>query len=137
MTAEMMNRLFAFSSATPHDADGFGEWRLRAEESGRLSIEHNVLGAVTDFGSFSLSPAENASLWDRITAAAFEQRFASHRAAAGPHEAMLAFALSAQETLHSVQLWANEALADETIARLIEDVEQLIEKYTGVKPVLK
>lgn len=136
MTAEMMNRLFAFSSAAAHDTGGFGEWRLRAEESGRLSIEHNVPGAVTDFGSFFLSPAENASLWDRITAAAFEQRLPSHRPAA-PQEVLLAFALSAQETLHSVQLWADEALADETIACLIEDVEQLIEKYTGVKPVLK
>jgi hypothetical protein len=136
MTTEMMNRSFAFSSATAHDSDGFGEWRILAEESGRLSIEHNVLGAMTDFGSFSLSPSETASLWDLITAAAFEQRIPSRRAA-GPQEAMLAFALSAQETLHSVQLWANEAFADESIARLIDDVELLIEKYTGKKPGLR
>ena len=136
MTAEMMNRLFAFSSAAAHDSDGFGEWRVRAEESGRLTVEHNVLGAVTDFGSFSLSPSETASLWDLITAAAIEQRVPSRRAIV-PHETLLAFALSAQETLHSVQLWANEAFADESIARLIEDVEKLIEKYTGTKPVLR
>jgi hypothetical protein len=132
----MVNRLFAFSSAIPYDSDGFGEWRVRAEENGRLTIEHNMLGAVTDFGSFLLSPAENAALWDRIAAAAIEQRTAS-RPAAGPQEAMLAFALSAQERLHSVQLWANEAFADESIAGLIDDVQQLIEKYTGKKPVLR
>jgi len=136
MTTELINRLFAFSSASAHDSDGFGEWRVRAEESGRFSIEHNVPGAVTDFGSFHLSPSETASLWDLITAAAFEQRSVSHRAAV-PHEAMLAFALSAQERLHSVQLWATEAGADESIARLIESVGGLIEKYTGTKPVLR
>jgi hypothetical protein len=136
LTTETMNRLFAFSSAAGHDSDGFGEWRVRAEESGRISIEHNVPGAVTDFGSFHLSPTETASLWDLITAAAFDQRSAAHRAAA-PHEALLAFALSAQETLHSVQLWATEAFADETIARLILSVGDLIEKYTGTKPVLR
>jgi hypothetical protein len=136
MTTEMMNRLFAFSSASADDSDGFGEWRVRAEESGKLSIEHNVLGAVTDFGSFHLSQAETASLWRLIGAAAFEQRSASRRATA-PHEAMLAFALSAHETLHSVQLWANEAFADESIARLIDGMGDLIEKYTGRRPVLK
>ncbi|HEY2980652.1 MAG TPA: hypothetical protein VGJ22_05690 [Anaerolineales bacterium] len=136
MTAEMMDRLFAFSSASAHDSDGFGEWRVRAEESGRLSIEHNLLGAVTDFGSFRLSPSENASLWDLIADAALEARGAAHRAAV-PHEAMLAFALSAQETLHSVQLWATEAFADEPIARLIENMGNLIEKYTGTTPVLR
>lgn len=131
-----MNRSFAFSSAAVRDDDGFGEWRLRAEESGLISIEHNVLGAVTDLGSFLLSPTETASLWDLIAAAAFEQRTPA-RGALFPQEALLAFALSAQETLHSVQLWANEAFADETIVRLIEDVEELIEKYTGKKPVLR
>jgi hypothetical protein len=95
-----------------------------------------VLGAVTDFGSFLLSPSETALLWDLIAAATLEQRTPSRRAVL-PQEAMLAFALSAQETLHSVQLWANEAFADETIARLIGDVEKLIEKYTGKKPVLR
>jgi hypothetical protein len=91
---------------------------------------------MTDFGSFFLSPSETASLWDLITAAAFDQRTPS-RGAAGPQEAMLAFALTAQETLHSVQLWANEAFEDETLARLIGDVERLIEKYTGKHPVLR
>jgi hypothetical protein len=136
MTAEAVSRSFAFSSATAHDSDGFGEWRVRAEENGRIAIEHHALGAFTDFGSFLISPSENASLWDRISAAALEQRLPGHRAA-GPHEAMLAFALSAQETLHSVQLWAGEAFADETLRRLIEAVGELIEKYTGKKPVLR
>ena len=136
MTADFANRSFAFSSATAHDSDGFGEWRVRAEENGRLSIEHHVLGGVTDFGSFLLSASESASLWDLITAAAFEGRTPSHRAAV-PQEAMLAFALSAHETLHSFQLWADEALSDESILRLINAVEMLIEKYTEKKPVLR
>jgi hypothetical protein len=136
MTTEIINRSFAFSSATADASDGFGEWRVRAEENGQLSIEHNVPGTVTDFGSFLLSPSETASLWDRITAAAFEGRLASRRAAI-PQEALLAFALSAQGTLHSVQLWANEAFADESIAHLIDDVAQLIEKYTGKRPALR
>jgi hypothetical protein len=109
---------------------------VRAEESGRFSIEHNVPGAVTDFGSFVLSPSETASLWELITAAALERRNASRRAGSS-HEAMLAFALSAHETLHSVQLWADEAFADQAIARLIESMGELIEKYTGTKPVLR
>jgi hypothetical protein len=100
-----------------------------------LTVEHNLLGTATGYGPFQLSPAEAASLWELIAAAAFEQRLSSRKRGL-PDESMLGFALSAEETLHSFQLWASEAAGDAEIARLVQEIAGLIEKYTGRKPVL-
>jgi hypothetical protein len=50
---------------------------------------------------------------------------------------MLGFALAAQETLHSVQLWASDAFKDVTIIKLLNKMGELIEKYTGKRPTLR
>ncbi len=130
-----MNRSFAFTSGGAQHL-GIGEWKVRADEDGRLAIELDSFGSAKDFGTFDLLPAESASLWDLIAGAALEERVSSSRPGV-PDEAMLGFALFAQATLHSVQLWANEALADHSIKRLVEELEKLIEKYTGRRPMLK
>jgi hypothetical protein len=131
-----MNQYFAFSSGGAYDFQGFGEWKLRADDSGHLTVDHDLFGAVTSFGTFQLLPDESASLWDLIAGAAFDRRDSS-RGPGVPDETMLGFALSAQETLNSVQLWASDAFADLTITKLIHEIERLIEKYTGRKPTLR
>ncbi|HVN16810.1 MAG TPA: hypothetical protein VMT73_13790 [Anaerolineales bacterium] len=129
-----MNRSFAFTSGGAHRL-GTGEWKIRADENGSLAIQHDLYGSVRDFGTFDLSPDESASLWNLIAGAAFEKRVSTSRPGI-PDESMLGFALFAQATLHSVQLWASEALEDLSIKRLVEEIGKLIEKYTGRKPVL-
>lgn len=130
-----MNRSFAFTSGSAQTL-GPGEWKVRADDEGRLAIEFDSFGSIKDFGTFDLLPDESDSLWDLIAGAAFEQRASSFRPGTSD-EPMLGFALFAQTTLHSVQLWANEALADHSIKRLVDEIERLIEKYTGRRPVLK
>ena len=130
-----MNQFFAFSSGGAYNFQGSGEWKVRADDSGNLTVDHDLFGAVTSFGPYQLLPDESASLWDLIAGAAFDQRNSS-RGPGIPDETMLGFALSAQETLLSVQLWASDASADLTITRLINKLTALIEKYTGKKPTL-
>jgi len=121
-----MNQFFAFSS---------GEWKVRVDDNGHLTVEQDVFGAVTSFGPFQLSVDESASLWDLITGAAFDKRPSSPGPGV-PDESMLGFALSAQE-MHSVQLWASDAFVDLTVTELINEIGKLIEKYTGKKPTLR
>ena len=132
-----MYRSFAFSSGGACHFQGFGEWKVRADDNGSLAIQQDLFGTLKDFGTFNLSPVDTASLWELIADAAFEQR-ASSTGPGIPDDCMMGFALSAQETpLHSIQLWASEAFADNSIKRLIEKIENLIEKCTGQKPVLR
>lgn len=98
-------------------------------------VEHDVLGAVTKFGPFQLSADESDHLWGLISGAAFDRRPSSPGPGL-PDEAMLGFALSARNTLHSVQLWASDAFGDTSITQLLNELTTLIEKYTGQKPVL-
>lgn len=130
-----MNRYFAFSSGSTYHFHGSGEWKVRADEDGNLSVEHQVFGSVTRFGPFQLSQAESALLWKRITDAAFEQRKTTPGPGM-PDEPLLGFALSAQKTLFNVQLWASDAFKDIPIIELLDEIGNLIEKYTGKKPVL-
>jgi hypothetical protein len=131
-----MNQYFAFSSGGAYHFHGSGEWKVRADDGGHLTVEHDVFGVVTNFGPFQLSEDESAALWDLIMEAAFEKRPSS--AGPGvPDETMLGFALAAQETLHSVQLWASDAFKDVTIIKLLNKMGELIEKYTGKRPTLR
>ncbi|MFZ5879198.1 MAG: hypothetical protein ACOY0R_07500 [Chloroflexota bacterium] len=130
-----MIRYFAFSSGGAYHFHGFGEWKLHADEAGCLMVEHNVLGAVTKFGPYQLSTDESDHLWGTISGAAFEQR-PSSPGPGMPDEAMLGFALSARTALHNVQLWASDAYRDATIVKLVNEIADLIEKYTGQKPVM-
>ncbi|MBI5297467.1 MAG: hypothetical protein HY869_18465 [Chloroflexi bacterium] len=131
-----MIRYFAFSSGGAYHFHGFGEWKLHADENGHLMVEHDVLGSVTKFGPFQLSVDETDLLWGLISGAAFEQRPSSPGPGI-PDEAMLGFALSARETLHSVQLWNSDAFGDKAIVQLLNEIVSLIERYTGRKPVLR
>lgn len=99
-------------------------------------VEHNVLGAVTKFGPFQLSAGESDHLWDKISGAAFDQR-PSSPGPGMPDEAMLGFALSVRAALYNVQLWTSDAFRDTSIVQLVNEIADLIEKYTGQKPVMR
>ena len=131
-----MERYFAFSSGGAYPFQGQGDWKIRVDASGTLTVEHNVFGAVSQFGPFQLLQEESRSLWDCITAAGFERRRSSQNRG-NPDEAMLAFALFSGEGLYSVQLWAGEAFQDEAVTSLISEIAGLIGKYTGKKPALR
>lgn len=131
-----MNRHFAFSSGGAYHFQGRGEWKVRADEDGHLSVEHDVFGAVTRFGPFQLAQADADSLWDLIAGAAFEQR-TSPPGPGMPEESLLGFALSGQSSLLNVQLWTSETREDIPISSLLDELDRLIEKYTGRKPTLR
>jgi hypothetical protein len=131
-----MNRHFAFSSGGAYHFQGNGEWKVRADEDGHLSVEYNVFGVVTRFGPFQLAQDDAALLWDLIAGAAFEQRD-SPPGPGMPEESLLGFALSGQSSLFNVQLWASETREDAPILNLLGELDRLIEKYTGRKPALR
>jgi hypothetical protein len=130
-----MNQFFAFSSGGAYHFHGFGEWKVRADDSGHLTVEHDLFGEVMSFGPFQLLPDESAVLWELITHAAFNERTSSP-GPGDPDETMLGFALSAKE-MHSVQLWASDAFVDLSIKELVNEIGKLIEKYTGKIPTLR
>jgi hypothetical protein len=131
-----MDQYFAFSSASAGHFQGVGDWKIRADQGGVLTIEHHLLGGVTNYGPFRLTAGEASAFWKLVGAAGLEKRPAN-AGRGSPDEAVLAFMLFGGEGLHSVQLWASEALSDAAIQQLVMEIGNLIEKYTGRKPLLR
>ena len=130
------NRVFEFSSGGEYHPEGFGEWRLRLDAAGALSITHNVRDEVKDYGAFTVTEKENSELWELIQAANIESLGSSQRPGV-PDEVKYTFVLRDETQAHSVEIWINDARENDKIVALVDRIATLIEAYTGQKPVLQ
>jgi len=128
--------IFEFHSGGAYHFQGFGEWIVSLESEGRFAIQHNVRGEIKDYGSHSLSPIQADTLWELIQGIDFEVLIESKRMGV-PDEARYGFSLRDETADRRVAVWAGEALAQPAIVTLLEQTAAIIEKVTGIKPMLK
>ncbi len=130
-------QMFEFSSSGAYHLEGYGEWQIKVDTAGNLSISHNVRGDVTPYGPYSLLEQENLALWQRIDAIGLETMSPPQRAGM-PDEVQYSFSLDNESgRVHRVEIWINDARRNDKIVALVDQIGLLIEQYTGQTPVLK
>ncbi len=82
-------QVFEFYSGGAYHLEGYGEWQIKLDTEGSLSISHNVRGEVKDYGTFPLTEPENSALWQLIRAMGLETMSPPQRAGM-PDEAQFA-----------------------------------------------
>lgn len=135
-SASLGDQAFQFSSGGAYHFEGYGEWRLRLEADGALSIEHDVRGEVKDYGFFTLSDRENQELWELIQTAGIENLESSQRPGM-PDEVRYTFTLNNGTQAHTAEIWIDDARQNELLVALVDRLGALIRSYTGQEPVLK
>jgi hypothetical protein len=121
---------FEFSSGGAWHFEGFGEWRVAATSDGQLGISHDVQGKVKDYGKFTLTKKENAELWNLIG----RVKMVSIDRPLVPDETVYTLKLETGTGTQTAKIPHNDAKDD--IKALTKHLGALIEKYTGVKPVM-
>jgi hypothetical protein len=124
--------VFEFDSGSPHHPEGFGAWRVRWDESG-FAITHQVRDRVTDYPKVRLAPEDESALRALIDAADFETRGDTVPSAA-PGRPFAVFRVGSGRV---VRVWVDWDRTGDPIVRLTDKIGELIEKHTGVTPVLR
>ena len=111
--------------------EGFGAWNIKLDGDGAFSILHQLRDEQKELGTHRLTADEAEKLWSLVDAAAVDKLEASTRAGV-PDEARYEFALGE----HRVELWTGDARERPELVALVGAIGELIEAYTGEKPVL-
>lgn len=127
--------VFEFSSGGAYHISGIGEWILKVDSAGKLSIKHNVKGKVQDFGTFNLSSDENKKLWNLIDSLKVENMQTSTRPGV-PDEVQYTFSLKSKSASHSARIWINDLREKNEIQQFIGYVKTLIKKFTDKDAML-
>jgi hypothetical protein len=127
---------FEFSSSGAYHPSGFGEWQIKLQEEGKLSITHDLAGKVTEYGPYQLTEEEKRGFWELITAIDLPGLESSQRPG-NPDEVKYTFVLKDRSGEHRAEIWISDALSDSHILALVEYITSLIESYTKQKPVIK
>jgi hypothetical protein len=134
---ETGKQVFEFHSGGAYHLEGYGEWQIKLDTEGYLSISHDVQGKVKDYGTFTLTESENSELWQLIRAMGLETMSFPQRAGM-PDEVQYSFSLEDENgRIRSVEIWINDARQNDRIVALVDQIGLLIGQYTGQTPVLK
>ncbi len=134
---EADEQVFEFSSGGVYHFEGYGEWQIKVDAGGNLSVSHNVQGEIKEYGTFLLTEPENSELWQLIRAMGLETMSPPQRAGM-PDEAQYSFSLEDENgRVQSVEIWINDARQNDRVVALVDRIGLLIEQYTGQTPVLK
>lgn len=133
MSAEGVT-VFEFGSGSPHHPEGFGAWTVRWDDTG-FSITHRVRDDVIEYPPVSLAGDDEAELRKLIDAAALERREDSHTPGT-PDRVPASFRIARGEHVTTVKVWVDWDRPDDPVVQLIQKIAALIEKHTGVTPVL-
>ncbi len=128
-------KVFEFSSGGAYHISGIGEWMLKADSTGKISIKHNVKGKVQDFGTFTLSGDENKKLWQLIDLLKVENMQTSTRPGI-PDEVQYTFSLKSKSTNNSARIWINDLREKNEVQQFVAYVKTLIKKFTGKDAVI-
>ncbi|MBN1881471.1 MAG: hypothetical protein JW885_04795 [Deltaproteobacteria bacterium] len=125
-----------FDSGGAYHIQGLGAWRALLTGDGVLSISHETAGDVVDYGDFTLTNDEAARLWDAVTALDIPSMSPEDRPGV-PDEVRYTFILEDGENTHDVSVWINDARDMPGMDEFLTLLSDLIETYTGEKPVLR
>ena len=134
-TAPAAPRTFRFDSGGAHHIQGFGAWRVVAEEDGRFAVSHQVRDEGKDYPEVVLAEDGARALWTAIDAADLATLSSSDRPGV-PDESQLTFVLEREgETLLTLTLWANDVRGQLGLDPILAQLRRLIESHHGVKPM--
>ena len=125
-----------FGSGGAHHPSGHGAWLVTVNTAGHFAVKHAVGDKTYDCGTFTLSQAENAELWELVARADVAGMSSSTRPGV-PDEVMYSFRVTDGEGSHSAEVWKDDALKEKKVAALVDLLAALIAKYAGAKPILR
>jgi hypothetical protein len=127
---------FEFASGGANHPSGAGEWRIKLDGAGAISVVHDVQGKVQEYGTATLAAGVSADLWSLIEAARLAEVKSSTRPPM-PDEVAYTFILREGGRTHNVRIWVTEAADSQALVELVQGIGALIEQQTQVKPVLR
>ena len=131
----VIEETFEFSSGGAYHLSGYGEWIVRLDADGNFAVKHKVGDDVIDYGMFTLTETEKATLWGQVHVAGIGAMVSSTRAGV-PDEVQYTFTLARGAHTHEVKVWGNDVREDEALTALLGLVARMIERYSGETPVL-
>jgi hypothetical protein len=125
-----------FVSGGRYHPSGYGEWRVRLCGDGSIIADHIVGDTTESTNVFVPTRDETNRLFSLFCAVDIKHMKSSERPGV-PDEVSYSFALKDGSGSYSRSVWINDAREDPAIRNLVAYVEQLVEKYTGKKPVMR
>ncbi len=125
-----------FNSGGENHPSGFGAWHVRLCGDGSLVVTHLVGGETKSRDVFMLTRDEARELFGFFCAVDIKRMKSSARPGV-PDEVRYSFVLKDGSGTYSRSVWINDARRDPAIVDLVAYIETLIEKYAGIKPVMK
>lgn len=129
-------RLFEFSSGGARHPSGHGEWVIKLEFDGKMSVSHKVGSRKKNYDPFKLTEEENEKIWKTVDSINVKKLKSSTRPGV-PDEVQYTFTLSDGDWKYKKSIWINDARENKEIMTLVDSFTGLIEKYLDRKPVMK
>jgi hypothetical protein len=131
-----LGRTFEYSSGGAYHFEGYGEWLVIVDDDGDMTITHNTYDdEIVDYGPYDLTAAEVAGLWEAVDAIDLEDIYFEPRPGV-PDEVSCRFEVKGEGEDVVLATWINDIREHKGLADIINYCGALIQKYTGVKPVL-
>jgi hypothetical protein len=131
--ARVMN--FEFSSGATHHPEGFGAWSVKWD--GRaFVITHQVREQKKQYPPATLSSQDERELLALLEQAR-QQELTDNGGRVVPDRVQASFTFTTGADSKTIRTWVDRNRQDDALAKLMRKIAQLIEKHTGVKPVLE
>ena len=125
---------FLFNSGGRHHPSPHGEWDVFIDRNGQFSITQFIADDIPYSGMVTVSKEDNDLVWALIKDLALDQLKSCDRPGV-PDEVQFRFDLKKADQEISVILWKNDAVKNDKIKDFLPKLKEIIEKYTGKKPV--
>ena len=126
--------IFEFDSGGANHPEGYGAWKVRVD-GGHAEFEHRVRGHVARYRPVTLPETEREKLWKLVNGAGLDKRPDSKQNGP-PDEPRMTFIIKRGADTRTVTIQLDSRQSDDPVLRLLQNVSELIEKYTGQRPVL-
>ncbi len=127
---------FEFKSGGAYHISGHGEWIVSLKSDGVFEISHDVGGEIEDYGSYALTGEERSRLWG-LTLNFDRAKIESSVRMGTPDEVMYIIIVKENNESRTTNIWIDDAREIDEVTKLVDYIGILIEKYTGVVPVLR
>lgn len=128
-------RTLKFTSSA-NRAEGFVEWKIDLITGGKLIVMHKIGNQTLPSKTYDMTADEDTAVWVLIDEV-FKNKINTLEAMLTPDEMRYMFVLIYPKAVGVVNLWAHDAVKNPDVTALIDQLESVVEKYTGERPDLK
>ena len=125
-----------FNSGGENHPSGYGAWYVRLCGDGSLLVVHSVGEETKSRDAFVLTKYEARKLFSLFCAVDIK-RMETYIRPGVPDEVRYSFSLKDGSGVYNKSVWINDARKNTAIMALVAYLETIIEKYTGIKPVMR